>query len=217
MALSRSPSPVPGGGWSSPGLNINTSGRNSPTPTFPGSNGNLWESSRTKNMGGRGYPAFETQNQGFFQRHMRRISNSLPRFNSNIHYAEKEKLQRGQWAQAHSVTLLGRLRNMTGRVGRKWKMRLLLVSLLFLAVWVFYHSRMSRANPILLESGYLLTCHSFDILLATHNMAWWWKEVCHHTRSERGRRCDGVEGRERVGYRTRQYAQQTKVCEELGL
>lgn len=95
-------------------------------------------------MGERGYPAFETQNQGFFQRHMRRISNSLPRFNTNTHYAEKEKLQRGSWAPAQSGSLQGRLRNMAGRMGRKSKLRLLVVLVLLLAVWIFFHSRTSR-------------------------------------------------------------------------
>lgn len=148
MTLSRSPSPVPGGGWSSPGLNISTSGRSSPAaPAFTGFvNGHQpssWESSsRTKKMGERTYPAFETQNQGFFQRHMRRISNNLPRFNTSTHYAEKEKLQRGRWAAAtQSVPWLGRLKHMAGRMGRKSKLCLLGVSLLLLAVWTFFHSR----------------------------------------------------------------------------
>ncbi|PSR77688.1 hypothetical protein BD289DRAFT_346579, partial [Coniella lustricola] len=88
MPLSRSPSPAPGGGWSSPGLNISTSGRSSPATVFASAppNGNqqaLWESSRNKNMGARGYPAFQTQNQGFFQRHMRRISSGLPLFSTH--------------------------------------------------------------------------------------------------------------------------------------
>lgn len=147
MTLSRSPSPVPGGGWSSPGLNISTSGRSSPAPTFPGFvNGqppSSWEaSSRTRKMGERSYPAFETQNQGFFQRHMRRISNNLPRFNTSTHYAEKEKLQQGRWAAAQSAPLYGRARNMAGRIGRKSKLRALFVLLLLLAVWIFFHSRM---------------------------------------------------------------------------
>lgn len=137
---------MPGGGWSSPGLNISTSGRSSPAPVFPGLVNGLqpssWESSsRTRKMADRTYPAFETQNQGFFQRHMRRISNNLPRFNTSTHYAEKEKVQRGRWAAVQSLPLYGRLRNMTGRVGRKTKLWILYLSLLLFAVWVFFHSR----------------------------------------------------------------------------
>ncbi|KAJ4397211.1 alpha-1,6-mannosyltransferase [Gnomoniopsis smithogilvyi] len=91
-------------------------------------------------MGERSYPAFETQNQGFFQRHMRRISNNLPRFNTSTHYAEKEKLQQGRWAAAQSIPLYGRARNMAGRIGRKSKLRTLFVFLLLFAVWIFFHS-----------------------------------------------------------------------------
>ncbi|RYP71551.1 hypothetical protein DL770_008117 [Monosporascus sp. CRB-9-2] len=88
MSLSRSPSPVPGGGWSSPGLNINSSGRSSPAKaSFSGpNNGHVtWESARLKSQGVTGYPSFSTQNQGFFTRHMRRISRSLPSFNTDTH------------------------------------------------------------------------------------------------------------------------------------
>lgn len=146
MSNSRSSSPAPGGGWSSPGLNTH-SGRSSPATAFPGiTNGqqDLWGSSRSKNMGNRGYPAFETQNQGFFQRHMRRISNSLPRFNTNTNYEEKEKLQRGRWSPAQPGSLLGRLRNMMARIGRKSKLRMLIIFLLLFAIWLFYHSRTSH-------------------------------------------------------------------------
>lgn len=198
MTNSRSPSPAPGGGWSSPGLNIN-SGRSSPATAFPGiTNGqqDLWGSSRSKNMGDRGYPAFETQNQGFFQRHMRRISNSLPRFNTSTHYAEKEKLQRGRWSAAQPTSLLGRLRSMTGRLGRKSKLRMLLVFLLLSSIWLFYHSRTSR-NPDVATR--LLTCCSTGILLAKNTLAWRWAEIRNIARSQRRRRRHGMERRERVG------------------
>lgn len=144
MSLSRSPSPGPGGGWSSPGLNINTSGRSSPATAFSGPNGNqvMWESTRVKNIGKSGYPAFSTQNQGFFTRHMRRISSSLPRFKSNTHYAEKEKLQRGQWSAAQPGSVYGRVRNILGRIGRKAKLRIFVGFLLFLAICLLHQSRM---------------------------------------------------------------------------
>ena len=147
MSLSRSPSPVPGGGWSSPGLNINGSGRSTPVTGYSTSNGNptgMWESARQKNMGA--VPSFSTQNQGFFTRHMRRISSSLPRFNSNTHYAEKEKLGRGRLvapATSANIPLLGRLRGLVARMGRKMKLRLLLISLILFCVLVFYTTRMS--------------------------------------------------------------------------
>ncbi|KAJ9164873.1 Galactosyl transferase GMA12/MNN10 family protein [Coniochaeta hoffmannii] len=142
MSLSRSPSPVPGGGWASPGLNINASGRSSPVPGYSASNGTpvIWESARQKTMGAAGgYPSFSTHNQGFFTRHMRRLSSSLPRFSSSTHYAEKEKLGRGRWS-ANNVPLLGRLRAMMARMGRKMKLRLLFALLLILSVIIFFNT-----------------------------------------------------------------------------
>lgn len=89
-----------------------------------------------------GYPSFSTHNQGFFQRHMRRLSSSLPRFSSNTHYAEKEKLGRGR-SSGINVPLLGRLKAITARIGRKMRLRLLVVFLLLLSVIIFFNSRSS--------------------------------------------------------------------------
>lgn len=207
MSLSRSPSPLPAGGWSSPGLDINTSGRSSPSTAFPGSNGNqvVWESARIKNMGNGGYPSFATQNQGFFTRHMRRISNSLPQFNTSTHYAEKEKLQKGKWAPAQSVPLYGRIRNILARMGRKSKLRSLFVFLLLLAVFIFYQSRTCPWSPWALLC--MLTHRSFNIPLAPDGMARWWREICHNPGRQRRWGCHGMERRERVGDRARQHAQ----------
>ncbi|KAK0753979.1 galactosyl transferase GMA12/MNN10 family-domain-containing protein [Schizothecium vesticola] len=141
MSLSRSPSPVPGGGWASPGLNINTSGRSSPSQAYTGSTATpvMWESARLKRAGNSGYPSFSTQNKGFFTRHMRRISSSLPRFSNAQQHAEKEKDKpvRAPWS-VQNLPLLGRLRGIMARMGRKMKMRLLFLFLLVMAVVLFY-------------------------------------------------------------------------------
>lgn len=138
MSLSRSPSPVPGGGWSSPGLNI-SSGRASPAHITGGTA--AWESAKIRNHNVNGYPSFSTQNSGFFVRHMRRISSSLPRFHSDTPYAQKEKLGRGRWAAAQNVPLVGRIRSIFGRMGRKMKTRLLVGAILLLCLLFFYNSR----------------------------------------------------------------------------
>lgn len=155
MSLSRSPSPVPGGGWASPGLNITSSGRSSPARSANGAGSSsspvVWESARLKqgSSSSTGYPSFSTQNQGFFTRHMRKLSSSLPRFNSagSIHhapYADKEKLGRGRWSNnLDNVPLLGRLKAIFGRMGRKLKLRLLIAFIVFLCIYIFYHSRES--------------------------------------------------------------------------
>ncbi|KAL2178703.1 glycosyltransferase family 34 protein [Thermothelomyces heterothallicus CBS 202.75] len=140
MSLSRSPSPIPGGGWTSPGLNI-PSGRSSPTTAFPGSRGTpaMWESSRLRKGAGLSYPSFSTRSQSFFGRHMRRLSSSLPRFGSSLYYADKEKLGRGRWS-VHDVPLLGRVRGIMARMGRKMKIRILILLAFLLSLIIFYNS-----------------------------------------------------------------------------
>ncbi|RSL96646.1 hypothetical protein CDV31_013382 [Fusarium ambrosium] len=134
MTLSRSPSPVPGGGWSSPGLTLN-SGRSSPANVSAGPV--MWESAKMKHYNPSTYPSFSTQNKGFFSRHIRRLSSTLPRFNNLQQYSDKEKLGRGRrWIQR--VPLVGRIRSIFGRMGRKLKMCLLFVLVLILCYTIFY-------------------------------------------------------------------------------
>lgn len=149
MSLSRSPSPIPGGGWSSPGLDL-TSGRSSPAKmTFSGSNTGAitWESARIKSRGVTGYPSFSTQNQGFFTRNMRRISSGLPSFSTKKDdaYAEKEKLRSAPWR----IPMLGRIRTLVARTSRKTKIRVLIAMVLLAFYILFYVTRrlLSRELP----------------------------------------------------------------------
>lgn len=150
MSLSRSPSPRPGGGWASPGLNspyANVSGRSSPAQGYRGSNGGnsvTWESAKAKSDGINGYPSFSTQNNGFFNRHYRTISNSLPHFNlgSDKSYAEKEKLGRGRW-MGDKGSRMDRVRSLVRRVSRKMKLRYLVVLALITMYILFYVTRKS--------------------------------------------------------------------------
>lgn len=88
MSLSRSPSPRLDGGWSSPGLNTpydDTNGRSrSPRKPYGGINGGpagvTWASAKANSARVNGYPSYQSQNQGFFSRHMRNLSESLPYF-----------------------------------------------------------------------------------------------------------------------------------------
>lgn len=144
MSLSRSPSPVPEGGWSSPGLNMNTSGRSSPVRAIPGPNGGqmAWETAKLRtSAGGSGFPTFQTQNKGFFTRHMRRLSSKLPKFNMNANapYAEKEKLGRGRWIS--DLPLAARVKSIFGRMGRKMKLRLFICLMIVSVIFVFYNTR----------------------------------------------------------------------------
>ncbi|KAI2629016.1 galactosyl transferase GMA12/MNN10 family-domain-containing protein [Xylaria nigripes] len=140
MSLSRSPSPVPGGGWSSPGLAITSSGRSSPVKkTFSDSNAGIvtWESARKKSRGVAGYPSFSTQNQGFFTRNMRRISSSFPSFSTNededTTYTRKGKPAQPSWR----LPLLARIQALVARMSRRWKIRILIVLFLFLGYIIF--------------------------------------------------------------------------------
>ncbi|KAJ4295852.1 alpha-1,6-mannosyltransferase [Collariella sp. IMI 366227] len=70
---------------------------------------------------------------------MRRLSSNLPRFNASPYYADKEKLGRGRWS-VHKIPLLGRLRGIMARMGRKMKIRLLFLLMILLSIIIFYNS-----------------------------------------------------------------------------
>ncbi|KAI9052722.1 hypothetical protein LZ554_002998 [Drepanopeziza brunnea f. sp. 'monogermtubi'] len=145
--MSRSPSPRlgGGGGWASPGLTspVEISGRSSPSQSYRGANGDptsvTWESAKAKTEGVNGYPSFSTRHNGFFNRHMRSFSNSLPRFNMSGEksFAEKEKLGRGRWTPRDGSSL-GRIKNAVTRSSRKTRLRVLLVLGLIVAYILFY-------------------------------------------------------------------------------
>lgn len=228
MSLSRSPSPSPGGGWSSPGLNIQGSGRSSPSRSHAAdSNGaapGAWESTRTRNAGTSKYPSFSTQNQGFFTRHMRQLSSSLPRFHNNSRHADKEKHSRS-FSDGANASLGGRFRLIFARMGRKLKFRVLLASLLLICAFVFYHT---REHPIPSHP----TCGRFcwgrrrkanhwsnspSVLLAENSMAGRWRENRHHSGGKRRRWRHGMERCKGVGNRKGQHTEQKAIRRTLGL
>ncbi len=92
-----------------------------------------------RNVGANGHPSFAAHNQGFFTRHMRRISSSLPRFTDNVH----DEKDRFAYANKYldKIPLMGRVKLIFGRMGRKMKMRLLVLAILICCVIIFYNSR----------------------------------------------------------------------------
>lgn len=109
MSLDRSPSPQRGGGWASPGLTTpleeGSTGRSrgaSPNKRYGelnGGRGVTWANAKASSARVNGYPSYQSRNQGFFGRHMRRISSSLPYFShggEEDRIAEKEKAGRGR-------------------------------------------------------------------------------------------------------------------------
>ena len=149
MSLSRSPSPQRGGGWASPGLNHNFNSQSrSSTPvasySVNGSHSVTWASAQAKSAQVKGYPAYQERSLGFFGKHMRKISSSLPFFHQapkDDRFTEKEKLGRGRWQPPSGGS---RWSNVTGRIGRLvWRMRLRLAIVLglILTVVCFYATR----------------------------------------------------------------------------
>lgn len=150
MSLSRSPSPNRGGGWSSPGLTTpyeNLSGTASPRKGYgelqmngSGSGNVTWATAKAKSDEVNGYPSFSTKNNGFFSRHARQMSRSLPSF---VRGAEKEKLGRGRW-YPNNGSRAGRILAFVGRTIWRLRLRLLVALSLILAIIVFYVTRESR-------------------------------------------------------------------------
>lgn len=105
-----------------------------------------WGSARARNHNANGYPSFSTQNSGFFVRHMRRISSSLPRFYSDASNSHKDKYVRDQW-DAQNVPLLGRIKSVFGRMGRKSKGRLLVAAIVLFCLMLFYNTREYFSSP----------------------------------------------------------------------
>lgn len=134
----------------------------------------VWGANRSGGGAGTGtgtggsYPSFSTRTSagGFLTRHIRRISNSLPRFSDpaamigggrfGSSYADKEKLGRGRsygrmgvvdrWCAAAAssskrIPLVGCIRSLLGRMGRRLKIRLVIVLGFLMLVWIFFHTR----------------------------------------------------------------------------
>lgn len=147
MSLSRTPSPRPGGGWSSPGLSAGSSDASSPSKRSAyldnSDSSASWAAAKEKSDAVRNYPSFSTRNNGFFSRSKRKISASLPHFSlqaMNPDYREKEKM-RGPWSPYQDASLMGRIRTMMATVLRRMKSRFLVVLLLVLGLVLFYGTR----------------------------------------------------------------------------
>jgi mannan polymerase II complex MNN10 subunit len=131
--MSRSPSPRPGG-WSSPGLSTpyDTSERASPFANGSSSHNVTWASAQARSAEVKGQSGFNPHNQGFFTKHFRRISTSLP-----MSYGDKEKLGRGRYQNNKLVQGL----NLIGR--NLWRLRRSVGVVLFIifSVIMFYVTR----------------------------------------------------------------------------
>ncbi len=144
LNMSRSPSPRPGG-WSSPGLNTpyNTGGQTSPFANG-GSQNVTWASPQGRGAEAKQYAAFNPRNQGFFAKHFRSISASLP-----FSYAAKEKLGRGRLPQPQ-LQQGNKVMQMLNRVGwNLWRLRRPLgLILVILLSYIFFYTTRESIRPI---------------------------------------------------------------------
>ena len=193
MSLSRSPSPRRGGGWSSPGLTSpydNASGNASPrraygeTQTNGSSSGDnvTWAKAKARSEEVKGYPSFSTRNNGFFSRHARKISTSLPTFRMTARrdFSDKERLGRGRWAQMGG-SRTGRFLTYLGRTIWRLRLRLGIVLAFVLAIILFYVTREQRLHlqvpPCADFSGSNASNVSQSVLLRR------WQQIRCHTSS----------------------------------
>jgi mannan polymerase II complex MNN10 subunit len=139
--MSRSPSPRPGG-WSSPGLSTpyDTGGRTSPFANGSSTHNVTWASAQARSAEVKGQSSFNPRNQGFFSKHFRRISTSLP-----VSYGEKEKLGRGRSQNNKFMQFLNRIGWNIWRLRRSVGV----VLLVFFSILFFYVTRKSTARTLL--------------------------------------------------------------------
>ena len=112
-------------------------------------NGVTWASAKARSEEVNGYPSFSTRNNGFFSRHARTISSSMPRFNlsSRKPYSDKEKLGRGRWHSSNGGRMSG-LKTFLANVLRRMKLRFLLVIVILLAFILFYTTRQYQSPRV---------------------------------------------------------------------
>jgi mannan polymerase II complex MNN10 subunit len=140
MSLSRSPSPRRDGGWSSPGLTTSVDDPDGMGSSNSRGNNVTWAGAKKKSeLVNGGHLPFPKGN-GFLKRHMRSLSNSLPRFDmsGDYSYSEKEKLGRGRWSAKDGSTI-SRLRNRAIQFVRKSRLRFMIIVgvVLFFILYMF--------------------------------------------------------------------------------
>lgn len=146
MSLSRSPSPRADGGWSSPGLTTFADGTDNTRQSNSSGNNVTWAGAKKKSeLVNGGHKPFQ-KNAGFLNRHMRKLSNSLPRFDmgGDYSYSEKEKLGRGRWSANGSI--ISRVRNRAIQFVRKSRLRFMII-LGVVLLFILYMFTRKFQNP----------------------------------------------------------------------
>lgn len=187
--MSRSPSPRPGG-WSSPGLNTpyDSGGRTSPFANGSSSHNVTWASAQAKSAEVKGYNGFTPRNQGFFGKHLRRISTSLP-----FSYGDKEKVNRGRPPGNKVMQLLN-------HVGwTLWRLRRSVGVLLFVifSVIIFY---VTRKYLLYFKCWLRINSSSSTPNVQAIDHVRRWQQIRCYPRGKPRRRCHGMERPSRMGH-----------------
>lgn len=95
-----------------------------------------WASAQARSAEVKGYPPFSIRNQGFFGRHFRRISQSLP----HMPYNENDGYGRNKW-RVNTNTKYGRLLAMLWRNIWRLRRQIIVVLAIILSVVFFYVTR----------------------------------------------------------------------------
>lgn len=151
MSLSRSPSPHRGGGWSTPGLADQSEHGNAQWTEYNNLNGTTSRTAANTNTRSlQSMPSFSTRNEGFFSRQRRKISATLPRFNSfNTDQKDwnAEKLGRGRWRPASGIKW-GSLKTLIGNILRKFKILLIVLVLIPLTTILWTKTSQYRSESV---------------------------------------------------------------------
>jgi mannan polymerase II complex MNN10 subunit len=199
MSLSRSPSPRPDGGWSTPGL-TDQPGHDSPRKIPYEMNGYAsndisWAAAKAKSDQFKGYPSFSTRNEGFFSRSKRKISSTLPRFNSfgatGKDWRESEKLGRGRWYPGAGGRW-PKLKTFIGNVLRKFRFLLIVLAIIAFITFVASKARECSRSRQQNSGDADQTCRNPN-KVSQKCPFWGWKQVCNHPGCEPRRWCYGLE------------------------
>ena len=206
MSLDRSPSPQRGGGWSSPGLISDRSATRSrgvsPSKRYGDLNGGsanvTWESAKANSARVNGQPSYQSQNQGFFGRSMKRITSGLPYWSHDDRFAEKEKLGRGRLPGRPTLKDFRELPRRIALIISRRRKYVALILLLILGIFLFNNKGELCHRPWAHAAHANWTCSNENMVPKKCRRR---EQIRHHSRSESRRRCNGVERAKRMGDR----------------
>lgn len=149
MSLSRSPSPLQGRGWSTPGVGSSPE-RGGSHNAYGQSDGAAvsWTTAKERSAKIRGYSASSPRSQGFFSKHIRGLSGTLPRFNGSPvrRFALEDKPQLG-WGGSGFTDAIKSFASIMNRPNRRLRRYISILMAFVLAISFFYATRKFRLSP----------------------------------------------------------------------